>query len=94
MESANWQHGAQMGTGLGLFISKSIIEAHGGKIWAENNNDYDGIGGATFCFMLSIVNKEQQEQGQQLSSQVANENNSYNISFFQNVGILRNYVRK
>ena len=26
-------------TGLGLFISKSIIEAHGGKMWAENNKD-------------------------------------------------------
>jgi signal transduction histidine kinase len=34
------------GTGLGLFISKSIIEAHGGKIWAENN---PGVG-ATFGF--------------------------------------------
>jgi two-component system sensor histidine kinase VicK len=28
---------SQQGTGLGLFISKNIIESHGGKIWAENN---------------------------------------------------------
>ena len=42
------------GTGLGLFISKSIVEAHGGKIWAENNA---GSKGATFSFSLPIVNK-------------------------------------
>ena len=39
------------GTGLGLFISKSIIEAHGGKMWAENNSDGRG---ATFYFTLPM----------------------------------------
>jgi signal transduction histidine kinase len=39
------------GTGLGLFISKSIIEAHKGKIWAYNNK---GRQGATFQFSLPL----------------------------------------
>jgi signal transduction histidine kinase len=37
------------GSGLGLYISKGIIEAHGGKIWADNNTDGKG---ATFSFSL------------------------------------------
>ena len=39
------------GTGLGLYICKSIIEAHGGKIWAQNNKDEKG---ATFSFSLPL----------------------------------------
>jgi two-component system sensor histidine kinase VicK len=42
---------SEKGIGLGLFISKSIIEAHGGRIWAENNTDGKG---ATFTFTLPI----------------------------------------
>jgi signal transduction histidine kinase len=37
------------GTGLGLFVSRNIVEAHGGRIWAENNADGKG---ATFSFVI------------------------------------------
>jgi signal transduction histidine kinase len=41
------------GTGLGMYISKKIIEAHGGKVLAENNNDGRG---AKFSFSLPLEN--------------------------------------
>ena len=40
------------GTGLGLYICKNIVEAHGGSIWAENNKDGKG---ATFSFTLPMA---------------------------------------
>jgi two-component system, OmpR family, sensor histidine kinase VicK len=43
---------SQHGIGLGLYISKSIIEAQGGRIWAENNKDGKG---ATFSFALPLA---------------------------------------
>jgi signal transduction histidine kinase len=43
---------SEKGTGLGLFISKSIVEAHVGRIWGENNKDANG---ATFTFTLPLA---------------------------------------
>ena len=54
---------SEKGTGLGLFVSKSIIEAHGGEIWAKNNrisrtrSRGEGSGGGTgaiFSFSLPV----------------------------------------
>jgi two-component system, OmpR family, sensor histidine kinase VicK len=42
------------GTGLGLYISKGIVEAHGGNIRAENNSDSKG---ASFTFSLPVINQ-------------------------------------
>lgn len=47
------------GTGLGLFIAKSIIESHGGKIWAKNNADGRG---ATFSVSFRIFNQSTEEK--------------------------------
>ena len=49
------------GTGLGLYISKSIVEAHGGRMWAQNNSDGQG---ATFTFTLPLNNNIKTDQQQ------------------------------
>ena len=47
---------AHNSTGLGRYISKTIIGAHGGKIWAENNKDRSG---ATFSFTLPLLSRKE-----------------------------------
>jgi signal transduction histidine kinase len=49
--------GESGGTGLGLFISKAIVEAHGGSISAQNNKK-----GATFTIILPIIRRKKAEQ--------------------------------
>ena len=45
--------GSNKGTGLGLYISKNIVEAHNGKIFAQNNSN--GEKGSTFSFTLPLI---------------------------------------
>ena len=45
------------GLGMGLSISSSIIEAHGGRLWAENNADC----GATFFFTVPVANEAEEQ---------------------------------
>jgi signal transduction histidine kinase len=49
---------SEKGTGLGLYIAKSFVEAHGGKIWGQNNPEGKG---ATFTFTLPMAKKEKAE---------------------------------
>jgi signal transduction histidine kinase len=50
---------SEEGTGLGLYISKNIVESHGGKIWAENNSDGRG---STFYFTLPMDKSHKTEE--------------------------------
>ncbi len=67
------------GTGLGLFISKSIIEAHEGKMRAENNNNDDDSysgrqhQGATFYFTLPVVAMSEQRREEKKEARVVND---------------------
>jgi two-component system, OmpR family, sensor histidine kinase VicK len=78
------------GTGLGLYISKSIIETHGGKMWAENNSDEGSDSetehkGATFYFTLPVVNINEQTR-EQKNKEGRLVKNNINTGGFENNG--------
>lgn len=53
---SKFEANAFSGIGLGLYICKNIVEMHGGRIWAQNNNFINRENGATFYFSLPVLN--------------------------------------
>jgi signal transduction histidine kinase len=71
---------SEKGTGLGLFICKSIVEAHGGRMWAENNADTTlekRTRGATFYFSLPVANESSVAAINQHKQQKQDDNNQW-----------------
>jgi len=66
---------SEKGVGLGLFICKNIVEAHDGKIWAENN--VDSGGGSTFAFNLPLT-VQKEDQYESMAIKTTNISNSFN----------------
>ena len=60
---------SEKGVGLGLFICKNIVEAHDGKIWAENNADSGG--GSTFAFNLPLTVQKDHQQRSMIINNIA-----------------------